>query len=41
MYSFLRKYSAISGMPIELLKSLFIFRPAIIGCPIAIFGATF
>lgn len=41
MYSFLRKYAAISGMPVELLKSLFVFRPAIIGCPLSIYGASF
>jgi hypothetical protein len=41
MSSFLRKYSAASGMGIEALKRLFIFRPAIIGTTLNIYGASF
>ena len=41
MYSFLRKHSAISGMSVEKLKNLFIFRPAIIGVPINVYGGSF
>jgi phosphoribosyl 1,2-cyclic phosphodiesterase len=41
MQSFLRKYSAISGMAIEQLKRLFIFRPVIIGTSLNIYGANF
>eukprot|EP01016_Furgasonia_blochmanni_P029003 TRINITY_DN3056_c0_g1_i7.p1 TRINITY_DN3056_c0_g1~~TRINITY_DN3056_c0_g1_i7.p1 ORF type:complete len:585 (+),score=192.26 TRINITY_DN3056_c0_g1_i7:769-2523(+) len=39
--SFLRKYSALSAFPQDYLKSLFKFRPAIIGSPMQILGATF
>ena len=41
MNSFLRKYSSISDMPIEELKSLFIFRPVTIGSVINIYGGYF
>lgn len=41
MGSFLRKYSALSGMGIEELKHLFIFRPVILGTPLNIYGANF
>ncbi|CAD8146794.1 unnamed protein product [Paramecium pentaurelia] len=41
MYSFLRKYSAISNLSQEQIKSLFIFRPAILGVPLNIYGAEF
>lgn len=41
MNSFLRKYSAISGMPADRLKRLFIFRPVIIGTTLNIYGAYF
>ena len=41
MNSFLRKYSAFTGMPIEILTKLFKFRPIIIGAPLNLNGATF
>ncbi|KAL4474591.1 hypothetical protein ABPG73_016094 [Tetrahymena malaccensis] len=41
MNSFLRKYSALSGMGIEELKHLFIFRPVTLGTSINIYGANF
>lgn len=41
MNSFLRKYSAFTGMPIEILTKLFKFRPVIIGAPLNLNGATF
>ena len=41
MHSFLRKYSAISKMSIDQLKNMFIFRPAIIGTTINIYGGKF
>lgn len=41
MHSFLRKYSAISNMSIGELKEMFIFRPAIIGTSLNIYGAKF
>ncbi len=39
--SFLRKYSALSGFSIAQLSELFLFRPAIIGVPLPLFGAKF
>ena len=41
MNSFLRKYSALSGISIPQLNELFLFRPAIIGVPLPLFGANF
>lgn len=41
MNSFLRKYSAFTGMPIEILTKLFKFRPVIIGAPLNLNGAIF
>ena len=41
MHSFLRKYSALSGLPISQLSELFLFRPAVIGVPLPLFGAKF
>lgn len=41
MASFLRKYSALSGIPIEDFRNLFVFRPVIIGRKIDIAGASF
>jgi hypothetical protein len=41
MNSFLRKYSAISGVPIKELKHLFVFRPAFIGTTLNMYGARF
>lgn len=41
MNSFLRKYSAVSGIAIEELKHLFIFRPVTIGTTLNIYGAFF
>jgi len=38
MMSFLRKYSAVSDISIEELRSLFNFKPAIIGSKMNIFG---
>lgn len=41
MNSFLRKYSALSRVPIKQLTELYKFRPAIIGAPLPLFGANF
>jgi len=41
MNSFLRKYSALSGFSSSQLAELFLFRPAIIGVPLPLFGASF
>lgn len=41
MGSFLRKYSAISGMDSSNLRKLFTFRPVIIGTALNIYGANF
>jgi CRP-like cAMP-binding protein len=41
LMSFLRKYSALSGISIESLKNLFIFHPIKIGEPVFIHGAKF
>lgn len=41
MGSFLRKYTAITGMSIDSLKKLFLFRPIKIGAPLFLNGATF
>jgi ribonuclease BN (tRNA processing enzyme) len=41
MMSFLRKYSAISGMDSSNLRKLFTFRPVIIGTALNIYGAEF
>jgi len=41
MASFLRKYSALSGMGNEELKHLFIFRPVTLGITLNIYGANF
>jgi Cft2 family RNA processing exonuclease len=38
MASFLRKYSSLSGLPESLVRSLFVFRPAVIGEPIKTHG---
>jgi hypothetical protein len=36
--SFLRKYSAISGLSTDFLKKLFVFRPVTVGAPLPVFG---
>ena len=41
MESFVRKYSALSGIPDILLRRLFKFRPVIIGKSMIIHGAEF
>ena len=41
MDSFVRKYSAIAQMTQQQLRSLFKFRPIIIGIPMNIYGAFF
>lgn len=41
MNSYLRKYSAITGMTIDTLKKFFVFRPVTIGSPLLINGASF
>ena len=38
MSSFLRKYTALSGMSIDELKDLFVFRPVTLGTLINIYG---
>eukprot|EP00808_Paulinella_micropora_P015650 g36229.t1 len=38
MDSFLRKYSAVSGRPVEWLRKLFLFRPMIVGEEHSVFG---
>ena len=39
MDSFLRKYSAFTSMPMDILTKLFKFRPIIIGAPLNLNGA--
>lgn len=41
MGSFLRKYSAISGIEVPLLQKTFVFQPIVIGEPTIIYGAEF
>ena len=41
MNSFVRKYSALSGISINVVQMLFKFRPVIIGAPLSLNGATF
>lgn len=41
MASFLRKYSALSGIPIDEFRNLFVFRPVLIGRKVDIAGASF
>jgi len=41
MHSFLRKYSAMANMNIDFMKTLFTFRPAIIGSKQNVYGANF
>ncbi len=36
--SFLRKYSAISGLSTDFLKKLFVFRAVTVGQPLPVFG---
>lgn len=39
--SFIRKYSALSGMSYSIISMLFKFRPVIVGAPLSLNGATF
>jgi len=41
MNSFVRKYSAITGLKPDMLRSLFSFKPAIIGTNLKVNGADF
>lgn len=41
MNSFLRKYSALTGMPTDILTKLFKFRPIIMGAPLNLNGGIF
>lgn len=41
MNSFVRKYSALSGISFNIIQMLFKFRPVIIGAPLSLNGATF